>query len=79
MAATRIEIAIEGMHCAACARTIEKVLGKTPGVQGATVNFASETCAVTFDPDAVGKEEIFQAIRDIGYTPLEGDVVKKNG
>lgn len=77
MAAAKIEIQIEGMHCAACARTIEKVLGKSAGVRSATVNFATETCAVEFDPAVVSKEEILQAIRDIGYTPLEGDVEKK--
>jgi len=77
MAAEKIEIQIEGMHCAACARTIEKVLGKTAGVQSAAVNFAAETCAVEFDSSLVGKEEILEAIRDIGYTPLEGDVEKK--
>ena len=77
MAAAKIEIHIEGMHCAACARTIEKVLGKTAGVQSATVNFAAETCAVEFDPAVVGKDEILEAIRDIGYTPIEGDIEKK--
>ena len=77
MDVTKIEIQIEGMHCAACARTIEKVLGKTPGVRRATVNFAAETCAVEFDSAAVSKEGILEAIRDIGYTPLEGDVEKK--
>ncbi len=77
MASTRLEVAIEGMHCAACARTIEKVLGKKSGVRSATVNFAAETCAVEFDPTVVSKEELFQTIRDVGYTPLEGDAEKK--
>ncbi len=77
MAAMKTELHIEGMHCAACARTIEKVLGKTPGVQKASVNFAVETCAVEFDPAVVSQKDILEAIRDIGYTPLEGDVEKK--
>lgn len=77
MAATKLQIQIEGMHCSACARTIEKVLGKTPGVKSAVVNFAVETCSVEFDPAVVGKDEIFGAIRDLGYTPLEGELEKK--
>lgn len=77
MAARKMEIPIEGMHCAACARTIEKVVGKMPGVHSATVNFAAESCTVEFDQAVVSKEELFQAIRDIGYTPLEGDAEKK--
>jgi Cu+-exporting ATPase len=74
---TRLDIQVGGMHCAACARTIEKVLGKRPGVRSATVNFAAETCAVEFDAAVVKEQEILEAIRDIGYTPLEGDVEKK--
>jgi len=77
MVTEKVEVQVQGMHCAACARTIEKILGKTPGVRSAAVNFAAETCAVEFDPALVGREEIFRAIRDIGYTPLEGDAVKK--
>lgn len=77
MAMAKMEIPIGGMHCAACARTIEKVLGKTAGVQSAVVNFAAESCAVEFDPAVVGREGILEAIREIGYTPLEGDAEKK--
>jgi len=77
MATTKLEIQVGGMHCAACARTIEKVLGKTPGVIAATVNFAAESCTVEFDPSAVSGKDIFEAIGDLGYTPLEGDLEKK--
>jgi len=77
MPTTKLEIQIGGMHCTACARTIEKVLDKTPGVHSATVNFAAETCAVEFDPAVVRQDEVLEAIRDLGYTPLEGDVEKK--
>ncbi|TPW15230.1 MAG: hypothetical protein FD129_934, partial [bacterium] len=33
---------LTGMYCAACAGRIEKVLGATPGVESAYVNFATE-------------------------------------
>jgi len=35
------DLNITGMSCAACARRIERQLGRTPGVVAATVNFAS--------------------------------------
>jgi Cu+-exporting ATPase len=34
------------MHCAACAARIEKALKATPGVDAATVNFATATASV---------------------------------
>lgn len=33
---------IQGMHCTSCAGTIEKKLKAVPGVQAATVNFATK-------------------------------------
>ena len=38
-----------GMHCASCARLIERSLKKTPGVMDAAVNYGSERAAVEFD------------------------------
>lgn len=44
---------IEGMDCADCARTVERVVGATPGVDSATVNFAVGTLTVTPNGGAV--------------------------
>ena len=33
---------IEGMHCASCARNIEKAVRKVSGVKSAFVNFANK-------------------------------------
>jgi copper chaperone CopZ len=77
MAEKKLEIQIGGMHCAACARTIEKVVGKMTGVSEATVNFAAESCSVFYDPAVLSDSEILEAIEDLGYTPLTGDAEKK--
>ncbi|KKT81055.1 MAG: Copper-exporting ATPase [Candidatus Azambacteria bacterium GW2011_GWA1_44_9] len=37
---------IIGMHCASCARLIEKKLNKTPGVIDAQVNYGSEQATI---------------------------------
>ena len=42
---------IEGMTCASCVRRIERFLGKTPGVEEATFNLATETATVRYRPD----------------------------
>ena len=43
---------IEGMSCAGCVRSVENALAGVPGVDAASVNFASETAAVTGAFDA---------------------------
>ncbi len=44
-------IGIKGMHCAACAASIEKSIAKVDGVSKAAVNFATEKAYVEYDPD----------------------------
>lgn len=62
-----IEIPVRGMTCAACAARIEKSLASMPGVCDASVNFASETARVEFDPAAVKTRDVIDRLRAIGY------------
>ncbi len=57
-----------GMTCAACVRRVEKGLSKVEGVAEASVNFATETATVLYDPDLLDRQQIASAIEDIGYT-----------
>jgi Cu+-exporting ATPase len=41
LAKKKVIIPITGMTCANCARTIERGLGKLPGVDAAAVNYAA--------------------------------------
>ena len=65
-----VSIPIGGMTCAACARTIERVVGKLDGVASVSVNFATEKALVRYETSAVRLSEIKQAIAKAGYTPL---------
>src|SRR5579875_1270486 len=64
--AGRVELAISGMTCASCAARIEKRLNKLEGVS-ATVNFASEQAAVSFDPAVVSPDDLISAVEGLGY------------
>ena len=65
--ATReVELAIEGMSCAACAVRIEKKLNKLDHVTAA-VNYATATARVTAPP-ALPVEALTTAIGNAGYT-----------
>lgn len=62
---------IEGMSCAACALKIEKKLNKLPGVKGANVNLAMEKATVEFDDQLIGKEQLEEAVKELGYGILK--------
>ncbi|MEO6293656.1 MAG: cation-translocating P-type ATPase, partial [Burkholderiaceae bacterium] len=58
---------IEGMHCAACALTIEDVLLRVPGVVKAEVSAGSHRARVVWSTDAVLPSGWMQAIERAGY------------
>ncbi len=62
----QVELPITGMTCASCANRIERRLNKLEGVQ-ATVNYATEKAAVTFDAQAVSPGDLVEAVRAAGY------------
>lgn len=70
---TKESFPIIGMHCASCARLIEKKLTKTKGVMEATVNYASEQASVTYDQEQCSKENIQAAVESAGYKTLIGN------
>ena len=66
-----VSIPIAGMTCAACAKAVERAIGKLDGVSEVSVNFATEKAAVKYDPQKVRMSEIKQAVVKAGYQALE--------
>jgi len=64
---------IEGMTCAACAKTIERVTKKLTGVVEANVNFATEKLNISFEPSKVRTSDIKKAIEKAGYKASEDE------
>ena len=62
----QVELAIEGMTCAACAVRIEKKLNRLDDVR-ASVNYATGTARVTA-PTGLATEELIAAVVRAGYT-----------
>ncbi|MDR2175647.1 MAG: heavy metal translocating P-type ATPase [Synergistaceae bacterium] len=73
---TKQTIAIGGMTCAACAKRIERAVGKVGGVLSVSVNFATEKATVSYDPRQAKLSSIRGAIENAGYQALE---TEKNG
>jgi Cu+-exporting ATPase len=67
MAVQHVELPITGMTCASCVRRVEKVLQKVPGVEGATVNLATEQASVSYDPAQANAAQIQAAVEKAGY------------
>ena len=71
--AERIRLDVEGMTCASCAARIERKLNKLEGVE-ATVNYATDQAAITYDPDSVTIDDLVAAVEAAGYNAaLPGD------
>jgi len=63
----KVQLKIEGMHCAACVRTIERALKGCAGVLRADVNLATERALVWFDSDRVRLQDLVEAVEELGY------------
>src|SRR5437764_14897842 len=62
-----IQLPIEGMTCASCVNRIERFLRKTPGVESAAVNLATEVATIRYLPKLVGRAELVGAVEAAGY------------
>jgi Cu+-exporting ATPase len=72
----RVRLDLEGMTCASCAARIERKLNKLEGVE-ATVNYATDEAAVTFDPSEVTVADLLAAVEAAGYhAALPGETVE---
>ena len=56
-----VDLSITGMSCNACAMSIEKGLNAVSGVT-ATVNFATETARVDYDPGTASAEQLIGVV-----------------
>jgi Cu+-exporting ATPase len=62
-----VSFPVEGMTCAACVNRITRYLSDVEGVETATVNLATETASVRFDPGRVDLERLGAAVEAAGY------------
>ncbi|PRY13791.1 Cu2+-exporting ATPase [Pontibacter ummariensis] len=63
----KASLPVTGMSCASCALSVESMVGTQPGVSQATVNFASQTLQVSYDPNQVTLSDIQRNVQEIGF------------
>ena len=59
---------ISGLHCSLCTGTIEKALGRLPGVHKVAVSLTHEQALVEFDSAVITPQDILRTLKDIGYS-----------
>lgn len=67
----KIDMKIDGMTCAACAKAVERVVKKLDGVESISVNIATDKANIDYDPSKVKLSQIKAAIEKAGYKPIE--------
>ncbi len=67
----RINIAVKGMHCAACSSRIEKVVAAMPGVSSVAVNLATETMELVWDESSLAFPTVSERVKDLGFELAE--------
>lgn len=65
---------ILGMTCATCAQTIEEALSEIEGIDSASVNLATESANIAYDPKRVRFDDIRSTIRSAGYDVALNDI-----
>lgn len=64
------QVVLEGMHCAACALTIEEALRSVPGVLQADVSAATRRARVVWQPSQVQPSQWIGAVHKAGYRAM---------
>ncbi|MFD2866402.1 heavy metal translocating P-type ATPase [Mucilaginibacter antarcticus] len=58
---------VTGMTCAACASSVESMIGAQKGVEKAEVNYATQSVKVAFHPEIIQPVSLQQSVQSVGY------------
>lgn len=72
--ATKLELDIDGMTCAACSSRIEKVVGKMDGVESIAVNLPLERGTVVFKEGTVDEADIIAKVEKLGFKAKKSSI-----
>jgi Cu2+-exporting ATPase len=62
-----ITFPVTGMTCAACASSVESMIGSQKGVEKVEVNYATQSVKVAFHPDLIQPAGLQQSVQSVGY------------
>ncbi|BFR48995.1 heavy metal translocating P-type ATPase [Nitratidesulfovibrio sp. HK-II] len=70
---SRLVLPVRGMTCAVCAGRIERMVGQMDGVSRISVNLATETMDVAWNPAALHLDDIAERVKDLGFEAVLPD------
>ncbi len=74
----KLKFSVEGMSCAACSASVERVTGRIDGVKFASVNLIAKTLIVEAEDSEELREKIISAIKKAGFSAeYIGNDIKK--
>jgi copper chaperone CopZ len=62
-----VTLSVPTVHCHACQMNIEEALDELAGVDACSVDLATRTVTLTYDPDVVELAEVSEVLGDAGY------------
>jgi len=68
MASNLIQIKVSGLMCSFCTMSVEKALGRLPGVKNVQVNLVHGIVLVEVDHTKISEAEVAEKVEDLGYT-----------
>ena len=60
-------LSVPDISCGHCKTTIERAVGDLDGVQAVAVDISARTVELRFDEEALGLDQIIDAIEEVGY------------
>jgi len=70
MKTEKIQIRIEGMHCASCAAKVKSTLKKSKEIKDANVNALTKIALVEYETGKMDASKILKMIKGLGYKPF---------
>lgn len=62
-----VTLTVQGMHCAACVKRVERALSAVAGVQSVRVDLAEDRAVVQVPEGWAGEAALRDAVRQIGF------------
>src|SRR5690606_24897352 len=69
----RLDLVVEGMHCAGCLRKVEGALKSLPGVEYARANLSTKRVAARWQPTKLRADAVSRGLADTGFTAVPFD------
>lgn len=66
---SRVELFLEGVHCASCVWLVERIPLLLPGVARAELNIGRSLAAIEWDPGSVALSQVARSLESLGYPP----------